>query len=94
MSVKITVNMGDIRSMVDSMIREAGPAKQFILQDAGAYWEIQARKYVHVITGETKSSINYTVQGDKVNLEASAGAPFEEDKGSPHDFMTQALRRF
>ena len=91
MVFKITVDMGGIRNMVDGMIREIGPARQFILQDAGAYWEIQARKHVHVITGQTKSSISYTVQGTKVNLEASGGAPFEEDKGSPHDFMTQAL---
>jgi hypothetical protein len=91
MSMKITVDTSQVRQTVDGMIREAGPARQFILQDAGAYWEIQARKHVHVITGQTKSSINYTVQGKQVNLEASGGAPFEEDKGSPHDFMTQAL---
>lgn len=83
--------MSQVRQTVDGMIRESGPARQFILQDAGAYWEIQANKYVHVITGETKSSINHTVQGKQVNLEASGGAVFEEARENGHDFMTQAL---
>jgi len=83
--------MGGIRAMVDGMIREMTPARQFILEDSGAYWEKQARSYVHVITGQTKRSIRSNVQGNKVNLEASAGAPFEEAKENGHDFMTQAL---
>lgn len=83
--------MGTVRQLVDSMIRETTPAKQFILQDCGALWEMRARKYVHVITGQTKSSINYRIQGNTVNLEASGGATFEEARGNGHDFGTQAL---
>ena len=47
--------MGNVRQMVDSMIRETTPARHFIFQDAGALWEVAARKYVHVITGQTKA---------------------------------------
>ena len=84
--------MGDVRAMVDNMIREIGPARQFILQDAGDYWSKQASKHVHKITKKTLHSITSSVSGgNKVNLEASWGAPFEEDRGPPHDFMTQAL---
>ena len=91
MSLNIKVDMGNVRQMVDSMIRETTPARQFILQDAGALWEAAARKYVHVITGQTKASIDYKVQGNQVIMSASGGAIFEEARGNGHDFGTQAL---
>lgn len=92
MSLKITVDMGQVRQNVDNMIREAGPAKQFILQDSGAFLVKSARSRVHIITGRTQRSTKIvSVSGDTVECESAWGAPFEEDRGNPHDFITQAL---
>ena len=49
-------------------------------------------KRVHVITGRTKGSIHAQVINDGLGeVSAEFGAVWEERRGSPHDFLTQAV---
>lgn len=90
-TITFKVDSQSVTRTIDNAIRELGPAKNFILRDAGAFYVQQARKYVHVITGRTKKSTKLvSVTGNQAIVESGWGAPFEEDRGDPHDFMTQA----
>lgn len=91
MSFRVTVDKSALISSIDGKIRELGPAKNFILRDAGAFFVKQARSHVHIITGKTQKSTKVvSVSGNIVTMESAWGAPHEEARGDPHDFMSQA----
>ena len=86
----LTQTVSNLNNMVNS---ELPMMKQRVLQRAAKVLEYQAQQKVHVITGKTKRSIKSSPAasgGDSVGITAGYGAKFEEKKGSPHDFMTQA----
>lgn len=92
MSATIKVDTSAAIKTLNDMIRELVPAKHFALQDAGAFMVKTARQKVHIITGRTQKSTKVvSVSGNQVICESAWGAPFEEARGDPHDFITQTL---
>jgi len=75
----------------NSKMRRFPQVKKDILKDITDVIVKEENRRVHVITGKTKRSI-YAKILDENNAEVGAfyGAKWEEKRGAPHDFKTQA----
>ena len=88
--ISVTVDFSQIIGDIDGKLRELGPTKNFALRDIGAEAVKEMRARVHVITGRTKASTKIaSVSDNEVIVESTFGAYYEEQRGEPHDFMTQ-----